>query len=71
MENAETAPLTIVGYGPDNTIAVLKKSKDCAFHMHIDPLMYPMVLERTDHLQACSVTNMREPRVFMSAEIAL
>src|SRR3954470_15371397 len=33
--------------------------------------MYAVILQRADHLQASAITHMREPRIFVAAEMSL
>src|SRR3954469_11063535 len=67
----ESSTLTIVAERAGNPIAVLQERNDRAFHVHVDRLMNRVVLERADHLETRAITDVREPRVFMSAEISL
>jgi hypothetical protein len=41
------------------------------FHENVKAEMDSMVLQRSDHLETCAVTDMRQPRIPMPAEIAL
>src|SRR6185369_9801679 len=61
----------IVGESAGDSVAVFQQSQDGAFHMHVDALVDPMILERSNHLKPGAITDMREPRVSVSAEVAL
>jgi len=44
---------------------------DRAFHVHVDALVYALVLQRADHLQAGAIAHVRQPRICVAAEIPL
>jgi hypothetical protein len=39
--------------------------------VHIDALVYSVILKSSDHFKARAIAHMREARIFMAAEIAL
>src|SRR5207253_10071638 len=57
--------------GARDALAVLQQARDRALHVHVDPLVDPVVLEGPDHLETGPVADMREARVAMTAEVAL
>src|SRR5665647_2688733 len=71
FEDTKSSVLAIVGERSSDAIAVLEQIDDRALHVHVDPLMDCVVLERPDHLQTRAISNMRESRIFVSAEISL
>ena len=44
---------------------------EIAFHVDVDALVHGVLLEDADHLEAGAVADVREPRVAMTAEVAL
>ena len=40
-------------------------------HVHIDPLMNAVILQRANHFQPGAIADMREPRIFVAAKISL
>ena len=41
------------------------------FHINLDPLVHPMVLQRPNHLEAGPIADVRESRIFMTTKIPL
>ena len=70
-EDDEAAAFALVTETAGDAFAVFQQPANCAFHMHVEALMHAFVLQRADHLQARAVTDMGQPRVGVSAEIAL
>jgi hypothetical protein len=70
-ESLEPSSLSIVRKSTSASAPIHKELADCDFHVHIDPLMDPMILEGTNHFEARTVTNMCQSRVRVSAEITL
>src|SRR5215469_1695066 len=54
-----------------NALAVFEQPDDGVFHEHVETEMDSMILQRPDHLEARAVSDMRQPRISMTAEIAL
>ena len=67
----ESPALALVAEGADDAATVLEQSNDRALHVHVDPLVDPMILERPDHLETRAIAHVREPRIAMAAEIPL
>ncbi len=71
LENFEPAALAIVAKCANNAVAVFQQRDDANLHVHIDPAMNAVILQRADHFQTGAVAHMREPRIFVTAEISL
>ena len=56
---------------PRDSIAVLEEVDDRALHVHVDSQVNRVILKRADHLETGAVADVREPRIFVSAEISL
>jgi hypothetical protein len=63
--------LTIVTERTDYSSVLFQQNENGAFHVHIDPLMHTVILQRSNHFQARAITDMCEPRIFVTAKIAL
>src|SRR5215468_2718069 len=63
--------LAVVSKRTSYAVAGFEQSDDCVFHEHVESEMYSVVLQGADHLEAGAVTDMRQPRIAMTAEIAL
>ena len=70
-EDLEAATLAIVSECSDYSRAIFEQCDDANLHVHIDSLMYPVVLQRPNHLKAGSVTYMRESWIFVAAKVSL
>ena len=70
-ENPEPAALAIVAKRSAHPPAVLQQREDTNLHVHIDPLMNPVVLQSANHLQPGAIADMRQARIFMAAKIPL
>jgi hypothetical protein len=71
LENFEMAALPIVSKRANNAIPILEQRDDAPLHVHIDPLMYAVILQRSNHFQAGTIAYMRKPRIFMTAKVPL
>src|SRR4051812_2116249 len=71
FEKPETSALAIVAESTRDALAVLEERDDGLLHVHVDRLMDRVILERADHLETGAVAHVREPRVAVSAEVAL
>ena len=49
----------------------MQQRDDRALHVHLDALVYAVVLQRADHFQPGAVAHVRQPGVFVPAEVAL
>ena len=41
------------------------------FHVHIDSLVHAVILQCANHFETGAISHVREPRIFMTAEISL
>jgi hypothetical protein len=71
MEDLEAATLAIVSERSDYSRTIFEQCDDAHLHVHIDSLMYPVVLERPNHLKAGTVAYMRESWIFVAAKVSL
>ena len=71
LKHLEGAAIPVECESADHALPICQELDHGAFHVHVDLLVDGVVLERADHLQARSVAYVREPRVGVSAEIAL
>jgi hypothetical protein len=67
----ESSSFAVVPESSHHAIAVLKQGKDDAFHIDINPLVDPMVLQSSDHLEPGPVSHVGQARVFVAAEVTL
>src|SRR6266566_6214096 len=70
-ENLEASTFALIAESADYAVAIFQQGKNRMFHVHIDSLMNPVILKRTDHFQAGAIANVRKPRILMTAEISL
>ena len=70
-EEPEAAPLPVVAEGAHHPVTVLEEGDDGDLHVHVDPLMDPVVLEGADHLEPGAVAHVREARIAVAPEVAL
>src|SRR5581483_6041962 len=70
-ENSKMPAFAIVTKRPDNSLTILQQCDDADFHVHVDSLMDAVILQGSDHLQTGAVAHVREPGIFMAAEISL
>ena len=70
-EEHELPGLAPVAERARDLAAVGQQPLERALHVHVDPLVDGVLLQRADHLEAGAVTHVREPRVAVTAEVAL
>ena len=70
-KDVEQPALAVVPERAADAFAVLQERDDGALHVHVDPLVDAVVLQGADHLQTGPIAHVREPRIAMSAEVAL
>ena len=70
-ENLEPPALAVVSQHARDARAVLEQRDNRVLHVNVDALVNAVVLQRADHLQPGAVADVREPRIFVAAEIAL
>src|SRR5215467_9595027 len=71
LENFEMAALPIVSKRANNAIPILEQRDDAPLHVHIDPLMYAVILQRPNHFQAGTIPYMGKSWILMAAKIPL
>ena len=67
----EVAAFTIVAERPAHAPGVHHQREHRAFHVDFHALMNAVVLQRANHFQAGAVTDVRQARITMAAEVAL
>src|ERR1700694_4340762 len=70
-EGPETTLLAIISQCARSPGSVLQQGEDRVLHMHIDSLVNSIILQRANHFQPGAVTDVREARIFVPAEISL
>src|SRR5712671_2797711 len=70
-EHLESPAIAIISERAGNPVSVLEQRNDRAFHVHIDRLMNGVILECANDFQSGAIADVREARIFVSAEIAL
>src|SRR5207247_9610771 len=70
-ENLEASALALIAESADYSVAIFQQGKNRMFHVDIDSLMNPVILKRADHFQAGAIADMRETRIFVTAELPL
>jgi hypothetical protein len=69
LEKFEPTALAIIAECADDAFAVLQQRDDANLHVNIDALVHAVVLQRANHFQPGAIAHVREPRIFVSAEI--
>src|SRR6516165_12727682 len=70
-ENLKVSPLAIVPECPNHSRAIFQQRDDTNLHEYIDSLMYPVVLQCSDHLETGTIAHVRKARIFVAAEVPL
>ena len=70
-EQYEPSALTLVRERAHDTSGVGEQREHRALHVHVDALVHPVVLQRSDHLETCPIADVGQPRIFVAAEIPL
>src|SRR5215831_3365379 len=70
-EQVKSSALAVISKRTRDALTVFEQPDDCVFHENVQTEMDSMVLQCADHLQARSVTDMRQPRIPMTPEITL
>src|SRR6185312_4563464 len=71
LEDDELAVLAPVAEAARHAILVAEEARDRALHVDVHPGVDPVLLERADHLEAGAIADVREPRILVTAEVAL
>ena len=67
----EPAALALVAEGPGDAPAIDEQRHDGELHVHVEPAVDAVILERADHLEAGAIADVGEARILVAAEIAL
>src|SRR6266436_1885658 len=70
-KNFEPTAFAIVSEGADDAVAIFQQRYDANLHVNLDALMHAVILQRANHFQTGAIPNVRQPRIFVSAKIAL
>ena len=70
-KHLEAPPLAVVAERTDDAFTVLEQRDDGALHVHVDPAMHAVILQRADHLEPGAIAHVGEARIPMSAKVAL
>src|SRR5437879_1177206 len=71
LKQQKPAALAVITKSSDNTISIFQEGENRALHVHIDPLVYAVVLKGADHFEARAIANVSETRVPKSSEVSL
>ena len=71
LEDTETTALAIVGERAGDAIAVLEQREDGDLHVHVEPCVHAVILQRANQLEPRAIADVRETRIPMAAEVAL
>src|ERR1700748_1495423 len=67
----EPAAFTIVPERAGTPFPVFQQSHDRVLHVHIDPLMDPVILQRPNHFESSPIPDMSESRISMPSKVPL
>src|SRR5664279_4532902 len=70
-KNFEPAALAIVRECADNTLAILEQRHNANLHVNLDALMDAVILQRANHFQTGTITDVRKSRIFVATKISL
>src|SRR5207247_9583780 len=70
-KNFEPTAFAIVSEGADDAVAIFQQRYDANLHVNLDALMHAMILQRANHFQTGAIPNVRQPRIFVAAEVPL
>ena len=71
VKDFEPATIPVERKSADHAVAILEQFDHGALHVVVNSLMYGVVLQRANHLQACAVPNVCEPRIGVATEVPL
>src|SRR5262249_54757324 len=71
FKHFESAALPVVTERTSDAITVLEQGDNRMFHVDLNSLVNPPILEGADQFQAGTIANVSESRIAMTAEIAL
>jgi hypothetical protein len=71
VKDLKTSAFAIISECADDPLVICQQLYNGMLLEEINPLVDPMVLKRPDHFQSGPVTNVREARIFVPAEITL
>src|SRR5678810_590281 len=70
-KNSKMPAFSIVTECAHYAFAILEQGENANLHVHVEPAMDTVILQCPDHFQTGAITDMRQPWVFVSAEISL
>src|SRR5690242_6621536 len=68
-ENFEATALPFVTKGADRAIPIFQDRQDGVLHVHVDAAVHAVILQGANHFQTGAISNVREPRISVAAEI--
>ena len=71
LEQSKSPALAVVTERAHDAAAIFEQHQDGAFHVNIHAAVHAVVLQCANHFQAGAVADVRQTRIFVSAEIAL
>src|SRR4029453_18199064 len=63
-KNLKASALAIITECPNYSRAVFQQCDDAKLHVYIDSLMYPVVLQCSDHFEPSTIAHVRKARIF-------
>src|SRR5436309_7399390 len=70
-KNLEVSALAIVTECPHHSLAIFQQRDDANLHVYIDSLMYPVILQCSDHFEAGAIAHVCKARILVAAEVSL
>src|SRR5207249_2073307 len=70
-KNFKVSALAIVAECSNYSRAIFQQRDDANLHVNIDSLMYPVVLQCSDHFEARTIAHVRESWIFVATEVPL
>ena len=70
-ENLKVSALAIVAECSNYARTIFQQRDDANLHVNIDSLMYPVVLQCSDHFEAGTIAHVRKARIFVAAKVPL
>ena len=71
LEQPKPTALAVVAKRAHHAVAILQQLYDRTLHVHLEPLMNAVILQRANHLQSRAVAHVRQPRIGVPAKIPL
>jgi hypothetical protein len=70
-KNLKVSALAIVAECSNYARTIFQQRDDANLHVNIDSLMYPVVLQCSDHFEAGTIAHVRKARIFVAAKVPL